>query len=372
MVDENEFFHTPKPESLAKIDIVVQYFDAWTRVLGSRAPRLGYVDLFAGPGRYEDGTDSVPLRILKMAMNRNLQGKLITIFNDSDYSEELKRNIYTLPYIAQFSSPPEIHSETLESGCSSISTFYARVKNCPTFSFIDPWGYKGLTLDLLASTTVGFGCDCIFFFNYSRINSGLENPIFCRSMDQIFGEERSQTLRNRLHGLAPYAREKEIINEMVNALRSAGAAYVHDFRFAFADRPGRTSHYLFLLSKHAKADRIIKRITSKKSTSSAQGIANFSFDRDEHRQGILFDMPADELRESLLTIFAGQTWSVASIIAIHPKRSSLKCTDSNYKMVLMEMERTGEVTADRPANTRPPGTLADSVKISFLKKRRSS
>ncbi len=47
----------------------------------------------------------------------------------------------------------------------------------PTFFFVDPWGYKGLSLRLINSVLKNWGCDCIFFFNYTRINMGLENEL---------------------------------------------------------------------------------------------------------------------------------------------------------------------------------------------------
>jgi hypothetical protein len=36
----------------------------------------------------------------------------------------------------------------------------------PTLSFLDPFGYKGLSNRLIQAYLKDFGCECIFFFNY--------------------------------------------------------------------------------------------------------------------------------------------------------------------------------------------------------------
>ncbi len=224
---------------------------------------------------------------------------------------------------------------------------------------------------LALSTIRGFGCDCIFFFNYSRINRDLDADIFRKGMDDLFGPERSESLRISLQGLSPEAREMRIIDEIIKGLESGGAKYIHYFRFCFPDQPGRTSHYLFHITKHPKGHGIIKRITAKYSTSRVQGFAGFQFDRNESKQGELFHFPADDLRESLLEVFDGQKLPVAAILAIHPTRSRLRCTDTNYRKVLYDMEIDGAIATDRPFNTRAKGTMGDSVVVSFPKKRRS-
>ena len=62
----------------------------------------------------------------------------------------------------------------------------------PTFFFVDPWGYKGLSLRLINSVLKDWGCDCVFFFNYNRINMGLGNDAVEKHMDALFGKERGE------------------------------------------------------------------------------------------------------------------------------------------------------------------------------------
>ena len=62
----------------------------------------------------------------------------------------------------------------------------------PILAFIDPWGYKGLTLRLVDAFLKDWGCDCLFFFNYGRINAGLSNPMVHAHMAALFGEHQAQ------------------------------------------------------------------------------------------------------------------------------------------------------------------------------------
>jgi len=68
-----KFFAAQKEASRVKSDIVVKYFKFWSRVMADQVrhetnPRIGYIDLFSGPGRYDDGTSSTPLLVLQVSL----------------------------------------------------------------------------------------------------------------------------------------------------------------------------------------------------------------------------------------------------------------------------------------------------------------
>lgn len=90
----DRFFEESREQSRVKAEIVEKYFDAWAGIViatqkrlraTARNQRIAYVDLFAGPGRYKDGADSTPLRILGRAISKpDYCERLVTIFNDKD------------------------------------------------------------------------------------------------------------------------------------------------------------------------------------------------------------------------------------------------------------------------------------------------
>ena len=75
------FFDEQKEQSKVKTLIVTKYFEAWARVImgvqdaNNRGRNGGneiqYLDLFAGPGYYTDGTKSTPIIILEKAIQNN-------------------------------------------------------------------------------------------------------------------------------------------------------------------------------------------------------------------------------------------------------------------------------------------------------------
>jgi three-Cys-motif partner protein len=158
---------------------------------------------------------------------------------------------------------------------------FSSIKLVPTLFFVDPWGYKGLSLQLVNAVLKDWGCDCIFFFNYNRINMGLTNPMVQEHMAALFGDKRAQELRVRLDGLSPEDREICIVEELCAALgaRQAGARqerYVLPFSFK-NDAGTRTSHHLIFVSKHPLGYSIMKEIMAAESSLHEQGVPSFHY-----------------------------------------------------------------------------------------------
>lgn len=144
------FFDEPLEQSLVKSEIVVAYFMAWSRIMAKRAARIGYLDFYAGPGRYQkSGTKSTPLLILEEAVESpDLSQRLVTLFNDADpdFVSSLRKEVKAIPGIERLRFEPEILNQPVD---DSLVTRFERMKTIPSLSFIDPWGYKGLSLRLI-------------------------------------------------------------------------------------------------------------------------------------------------------------------------------------------------------------------------------
>ncbi|MEQ9414065.1 MAG: three-Cys-motif partner protein TcmP, partial [Cyclobacteriaceae bacterium] len=250
-----QFFDEQTEQSLIKTKIVATYFEQWAKVItGYQRSRktqtkIGYIDLFAGPGRYKDGTTSTPLLILNNAVNNSLfRDSLVTTFNDADEenSSSLKQEIEAINGIDKLKYPPNIMCG--EVGDEIVEAF-EELDLCPTLMFVDPWGYKGLSLRLINSVLKDWACECIFFFNYNRINMGASNDYVKKHIDALFSEERAEKLRPKLQGQSPDVRELIIVEELTQALKDMGGQYVLPFRFRNS-KGSRTSHHLFFVSKH--------------------------------------------------------------------------------------------------------------------------
>ncbi len=369
MVD-NSFFDESRGQSRVKAAIVSKYFDAWARVIiatqkkYNREKRIAYIDLFAGPGRYRDGTQSTPLLILEKAIAKpDIRDRLVALFNDKDEAntDSLQQAIDQLPGIQTLRYKPRVQRNEVG---EEIVKMFEQMKLVPTLFFVDPWGYKGLSLRLVNSVIKDWGCDCIFFFNYTRINMGLPNHVVKDHMNCLFGAEKADALRVQLDALEPDAREVVIVEELCQAIKALGPRYVLPFRFK--DTQGtRTSHHLVFVSKDPKGYEIMKDIMAKESTSVEQDVPGFEYSPVDAsqigRQSLLFQLsrPLDDLAEMLLKDYAGQTMKMHHIYEQH--NVDRPYIEKNYKDALKLLAKDGKITTSK----RRGDTFGDNVEVTF-------
>lgn len=372
-MNDSSFFDESTEQSQVKSRIVKKYFWAWAKVItswtGRQDDRIGYIDLFAGPGQYQDGSKSTPILIFESAIKEEkIRNRLVSVFNDfnPDYTESLQKAIDSIPGIKNLKHKPRVINEEVDKKMAEI---FEQMKTIPTLSFIDPWGYKGLSLQLIRAMLKGAGCDCIFFFNYNRINMGINNQAVKEHMEALFGQGRTNELRAQLSNMNPDERESAIVEAVSQALKKEGGKYV--LRFCFKTQSGRRSkHHLIFVSKHPTGYKIMKRIMGKESSTAAQGVPLFEHNPAAiSEQPLLFELlrPLDDLAEMLLTDFAGQKKTMKQIYEQHNVDTFF--VDSNYKEVLIKLEAEGKIQADPPADRRlkrnDKMTFGDNVEVTF-------
>jgi three-Cys-motif partner protein len=350
------FFNESSEQSRVKTAIVSKYFWAWAKVIMPWAKKSGgkiaYIDLFAGPGRYEDGTRSTPLYIVETAIkDPEMSRMLVATFNDADAAKtnSLQAAINALPGLEKLKFKPTVMNKVVG---EEMAQLFERTKLAPTLFFVDPWGYQGLSLRLVNSVLKDWGCDCVFFFNYNRINMGLANDLVKQHMDALFGVERADRLRSRLEGMNPADREFAIVEELAQALRDMGGKFV--LPFGFTNESGsRTSHHLIFVSKNVLGYTIMKNIMAGESTSAPQGVPSFKYNPADERFPLLFDLtrPLDDLQEMLLREFAGRRLTMNAVFEAHHVGKPF--VEKNYKDVLRKLEAAGKITSEPPAVQRP-------------------
>ncbi|RNJ48523.1 three-Cys-motif partner protein TcmP [Methylocystis hirsuta] len=363
-----KFFDERTDQSVVKARIVEKYFYAWANVVMPTAQRSGgriaYIDLYAGPGRYKDGAASTPLLVLQHAINDpKLASMLVALLNDSDSNKTstLKAEIDSLPGIGNLKHKPVLSCGEID---DDAEKYFNDAKLVPSFSFIDPFGYKGLSLKIIRGVIKDWGCDCVFFFNYNRINAGIGNQAVTGHMDALFGKERADALRMRLPRLSPELREALILEELAAEIKALGGTYVLPFTFRNSSGT-RTSHKLVFVSKSFKGYAIMKDIMAKESSTEDQGVPSLTYSPADWSMPLLFSLqrPLDQLRASLLTDFAGQEVSVADIYERHSVDTPYVI--KNYKETLKQLEAEGKVVVRSLQGIRRKGTFADHLLVGF-------
>lgn len=368
-------FDVPKEQSAVKTAIITKYFTAWCNIMKSRLKKIGYIDLFAGPGIYEDGTKSTPIIVLeKIISDKLLSEKVVTLFNEKDENRysELKRNVSSLDGIERLSHKPIIINKEVN---HSTAEYFKKTNLIPCFSFIDPAGYCGLTLDLIISLSKDYGSDLIFFFNYNDINRGLTNEKVISHMELLFGKETYQVLKNKVNSTSEASvRELIIINELAQSIKDNGINYVLPFRFQFEGK-NRTSHYLIFASKKFLGYKIMKEIMYGEGEKDSEGVGKFEFIPSSDRMYTqlsfidMFNSSLKELKLHLTRTYKGRKVNLLSLY----KEDSIgnRYLIKHYKQVLLELEEEGKIICNPPRELRrkykgKPTLNEKTVKIKFI------
>jgi len=367
-VEEGFFDNDPRDSSRVKCQIVTEYFDYYMRVMARNGKTAGYVDLFAGPGIYGGGEESIPIIICKQVVSDpRLRTGVKLWFNEGDPGNygRLKANIAAIPGIATLAHVPKLTAHVIS------ESFAPRLSGMrtPSFIFADPCGYKGLSLRLIASALKPFGNDCIFFFNYNRINMKISYSVMNESINAYFETARADQVREEIRSIeSPQARERAILAAVTKALKEEADA--HSLTFGFRTREGGgTSHHLVYATKNARAQNQMKRIYTKASSDKSDGVGSLDYDpRDAEPKTLSLFSALEEVRQRLLQVFAGRTLTFDEVILAE---ADIRFTDTAYRNALLELEKEGHVTMNPPAEKRrlQPGgerrSLPGTTSITF-------
>jgi len=375
-----EFFREPLAQSQIKGEIVRHYFYAWAKVMISKyAPRRGfdriaYVDLCSGPGAYETGEPSTPLHIMNTILrDPEFCCWIESIFNDADQTHvaSLRERILALPGIDRLAYPPRFTGYFL---APSIVSMFANPP-VPSFTFLDPLGYKALiSRQFLASVIRPFGCDCLFFFNYRRINRAISTDVLRGGLYPLFGRDRVERLRNELASKPPKVRERIIVDEFRAALVEVGISHPLMFRVRHRDVE-QTSHHLVFISTSRLAHHLMKSVLAKYSDRFADDVLRYQYshqptgkqaakqvvmrfhdeeDVSQTENPLAIEVQTigsiEHLKRDLMKKFRGQSRTVRDIYFQHHFGTPYYLP--NYKQALIELEAEGKVTVDRPAESR--------------------
>ncbi|MFB9865631.1 three-Cys-motif partner protein TcmP [Rufibacter immobilis] len=383
------FFIKVKEPSKVKAQIVSKYFEAWANIICNTIQKnkikrpsieevIGYVDLFAGQGRYDDGTMSTPLLILDKASKNIVHRRMLkTLFNDaeSEHISKLKSEIEKLDSYEKLLHKPVFCTENLAESSERIIKMLSKPNLPPMILFADPWGYKGLTLDLFSKVIKHWGCEVIFFFNYNRINAALDNPCLFENMKELFGYQRALELGTLLHKKKPREREEVIMDAVKKAMSEIGGAFTLEFKFS---KGKRTSHHLIFVTKDKKGFGLMKSIMAKVSdrleAHIKSSLTRFSFNafkpNETNSQLALFDnnvLVACKLGGELLKVFAGKTMTMYDIYLNHHVGNHY--IESDYKNAIRHLEEVRAVTTNPTAEKRQIRngirTVSDKLLISF-------
>ena len=318
--DPHQFFDQPLAHSVVKGEIISKYFAAWANIIKTRAreKKMVYFDLFAGKGAYGDGTPSTPLLILnKIVADPTLRAQVFTYFRDREAQcvEALRINVAALPGIETLKYAPDIEQATARD--SGLDTHFETAHVVPSFMFLDPFGYNGVTVKLIRAILKDWGCDVAFFFCFKRMPGAIMNNLVRPHMDELFGHDRVTELRSILPNLkTPSEKEAVILAALEASLNAIGGRYIQTFRFR--SPTGVIIHHLVFVTKNPTAHRIMKGIMAAASSGATENVPNFEFQSNAPQTLIQVDSPIETLMSDLIERFRGRTnITIEDIISAH-------------------------------------------------------
>ena len=194
----DDFFVEQTEKSAIKSAIVYNFFKVYIRIINAKFnKKIYYIDLFSGPGKYDDGTASTPIHILNAIEAYDNSLLIQCVFNerDKEYFDKLKNNVINHEVYNNLAYKPIITN--VDAADVDLSQYLKG--NVPAFSFVDPFGYKGTSVEQIWQLVHNVGSDCVFFFNANRIIMDFDKPNKDRDFSKLFGEyydELSKKIQN--------------------------------------------------------------------------------------------------------------------------------------------------------------------------------
>jgi three-Cys-motif partner protein len=267
---ESDFFKTQTRSSGVKAKIVSDYFPQYCRII-LKAPKkhkqIRYIDLFSGPGVYEDGNFSTPLLLAKSCAQDPELSKIVRlIFNDKDYRDQLKENFNKNFPLGTFKFDPVFYDKVVGED-SDIDNFLnkepERTNPFPTLLFFDPFGYKGIDTKILSKFLCNWGNELFLFVNIKRINQAIEVGKFDDMMQSLFPTTIDVLRADRKYKSTSVHERLNLIMSHLSLEFDNGVTgsklFNCSFKFQEEDSVA-TSHFIMHFTKHPRGFELVKQI----------------------------------------------------------------------------------------------------------------
>jgi len=239
---------TAEPHTLAKHAILQEYLKAWFIILGATQGRVLYIDGFSGPGEYKGGQPGSPIIALRAAAihHRKFKGEVVFHFIDSDPDRvaHLSEKLKDFGRLSKFVITTECDEfESVLTGIlNELENEEAQI--APTFAFIDPFGHKGLPMDLIHRLLAHEKTEAFINFNLNTVNRFVEHPNteIQQQIVELFGTEEVLSVIN--NSTDRYAS----LRSLYQAKLGQAAKYVRFF--SMHDLENRPIYDLFFAGNH--------------------------------------------------------------------------------------------------------------------------
>ncbi len=348
-----------EPHTRAKHELLTRYLDAWFPILTSWNQKVLFIDGFAGPGRYEGGEAGSPVLATSSAHSRErmLRGSTIMfLFNEADNARYRELESW-----ANAASPtlPEnfdlyVANEAFVDLAQKIVDDRGEHKRLvPTFAFVDPFGFKGVPIELISSLVRDKRSELFILFSYNAVNRWIDHPLQQKNMRDLFGCESYRDVS----GFSPDERKRYLSELYAQQLRTVGK-FPYVSQFEMIEKNGRTSYFLYHCTRALKGLEVMRsamwKIDPERGCQFSDKVAGLL---------PLFEGPAVfDLEDRLMNEFRGQLVPIRRV-------QEFVLTGTPYapehlkKPTLKPMQEKGLIEV---IDQKKRGTFPDRVQLYFL------
>lgn len=374
---EEDFFKEQTSSSEVKAKIVSEYFPQYCRILLKKPQKsIRYLDLFAGPGKYEDQKHSTPLLLAReCAEDPALSEKVHLMFNDNFFAQELEKNFNELFPLGTFFFAPRFANKTVGED-AEINSFLTRdpqkTNPNPTLLFFDPFGYKGIETMILAKFLENWGNELFLFVNIKRINQAVTVNKFDDMMQALFPTTINELRKTRQYTATVPERLQLIMDnlaiEFVKAVKN-NKLYHCSFRFQEEDSSA-TSHFIIHFTKNQRGYELVKNVYHAYDNIGAtlENDGNYTYDAKKKASTNGFDFGNPNtiaLSNILKDAYIGQQITAKALYEEHQKTT--KFSWSHYRDTLRHMVDNGTIRVNFTDNVNHKVSvlIADTCILNF-------
>lgn len=362
MTKPSETLWEIEPHTKAKHEILRRYLGAWFPILGSKIPRIVYIDGFCGPGRYLGGEEGSPIIALQEARKQpiliNSDVNFLFIDEREDRIKHLESELSLLNIPSNFHIDTRVNEfeDTLTKILDALEKKGAHL--APTFAFIDPFGFKGAPFSLIKRLMANSRTEVFINIMVDSVNRFVEHPLPADrqhikdllgiSDDEIEGVINSQ---DRILAFRQLYQDKLLKH----------ATFVRYFEMR--DNRNKVIYYLFFASNHPLGHKKMKEAFWKVDNQSG-----FKFsDRTDPNQPVLFELdPSLDLARILKARFSGTRQKSEDIISFVDNETAY--IETHAKKALVHLEDRNEISVEQvksDGTKRRMGTFPVGVIINF-------
>ncbi|OBB22131.1 three-Cys-motif partner protein TcmP [Mycolicibacterium elephantis] len=247
-----------EPHTKAKHELLTRYLNAWFPILASWNTKVLFIDGFAGPGTYKGGEPGSPLLAIGAANQQERflrNSKVMFLFNESEKErhDELQGRLELIK-----DELPDNFELFLEHGefvdlARRIVDDRGTRSLVPTFAFVDPFGWAGVPLDLIATLVRDTRSELFILFSYNSLNRWITHKKQQANMQALFGCDDYL----RADGMNP-ADRKEFLASLYERQLKAIGKFEYISRFEMIEKSGRTSYFLYHCTRNLKGLEVMR------------------------------------------------------------------------------------------------------------------